>query len=107
MNLLKLDRAKGSYGHALVITDFFTEYFQAHLTKNKSAKSTSNKLYKITNQFTDFLSKYTMIWRKTLQLSVQFAKNNTIPSHGDGQTGRMNRTITNRLKTLNDAKKSR
>ena len=117
MDFLKLDKAKGGYEYVLVVTDNFTRYVKAYVTKNKSAKSAADKLYNnyilnsgFPRQIHNDCGKefHNSLFQRLHQL-CKIKSMKTTPYHqmGDGQTERMNRTIINMLKTLNETKKSR
>lgn len=117
MDFLKLDKAKGGYEYVLVVTDHFTRYVQAYGTKTKSAKSAAEKLYNnyiLTYGFPrqihhDRGKEFDNTLFRRLHQLCGIKSTKTTPYHpmGDGQTERMNRTIINMLKTLNETEKSR
>lgn len=112
---LKLENAKGGYSNILVITDTFTKFAQAVATTSQSAPTTARHLQK------DFIYKYGIPKKllsdqggsfegKVIQemcKSHGIIKNRTTPYHpeGDGATERMNRSLLNMLRTLENYEK--
>ena len=117
MDFLKLDKAKGGYEYVLVVTDHFTRYVQAYATRNKSSRSAADKLYNhyiLTYGFPrqihhDRGKEFDNTLFRRLHQLCGIKSTKTTPYHpmGDGQTERMNRTIINMLKTLNETEKYR
>uniref|UniRef100_A0A7M5XBV7 Uncharacterized protein n=1 Tax=Clytia hemisphaerica TaxID=252671 RepID=A0A7M5XBV7_9CNID len=115
-DFLHLDKCRGGYEYLLVVTDHFTRFAQVFPTKNKRAKSAADKIFnEIVPNFGfpqqihhdkggEFVNK---IWQ-SLQTVAGIKASNTTPYHpmGNGQCERMNRTLINMLKTLDQYKKS-
>ena len=115
IDYLHLDRAKGGFEYALVAIDHFTKFVQVYATRNKSALACADKLYN------DLILKYGLPTRihhdqgtefnnalfKRLHQLAGIKQSRTTPYHpeGNGQTERMNKTIINMLKTLEEEEK--
>ena len=116
VDFLHLDRCSGGFEYALVVCDHFTRFVQIYPTKTKSAKSAAEKLYNdhILNFgfprriHQDRGREFNNELFQRLNALCGISSSNTTPYHpmGDGQVERMNRTIINMLKTLNDNQKS-
>ena len=117
MDFLKLDKAQRGYEHVLVDTNHFTRYVQANAKKNKSEKSAADKLYNnyiLTYGFPRQIHHdqgkgfHNSLFQRLHQL-CKIKSTKTTPYHpmGDRQTERMNRTIINMLKILNETEKIR
>ena len=116
LDYVHLDRGKGGYEFALVIIDHFTRFAQIYATKKNDGISAADKL------FNEFMLHYGFPKRihsdqgkefenklfKRLQELTGISKSRTTPYHPecDGMSERMNRTLINMLKTLNDKEKS-
>ena len=110
IDFLKIDRAAGGYEYILVVIDQFTRYAQAYATKNKSAKTSAEKL------FNDFVLKFGMPDRILHDQGKEFENKlfdelekyfgikrcRTTPYHpmGNGMVKRLNSTVIQMLLTL-------
>ena len=110
IDFLKIDRAAGGYEYILVVIDQFTRYAQAYATKNKSAKTSAEKL------FNDFVLKFGMPNRVLHDQGKEFENKlfdelekyfgikrcRTTPYHpmGNGMVKRLNSTVIQMLLTL-------
>ena len=115
IDYLHLDKCKGGYQYAMVVTDHFTRFCQVYATRNKSTKAAADKL------FNEFIMQFGYPERihhdqgpefnsdlfKELHRLTGIKASNTTPYHpmGDGQCERLNRTIINMLKSLSDLAK--
>ena len=116
IDYLTLERGKGGFENVLVITDSFTKYAWAFLTRNQKAPTVAKFLWGNvlanfgfsrrlhSDQGRDFESKLI----KDLCKIAAIEKTRTTPYHpqGNGQTERFNRTLLNMLGTLDSDKKS-
>jgi len=116
IDYLHLDRSRGGFEYVLIVCDHFTKFCQAFATKNKNAKSAADKLY---NEFMLYYGFPVRIHHDQgkefnnrlftrLELLSGISASNTTPYHpiGDGQAERMNRTLINMLKTLDENHKN-
>ena len=115
MDFLTLELSKGGYQHILVITDHYTKYAVAVLTRNHTAKVTADSLlYHFivhygfpqmlhSDQGANFEGKVI----RELCTMAGMSKSRTSPYHpaGNGQTERMNRTLLEMLGTLDPSRK--
>ena len=115
VDFLHLDVCRGGFEYLLVVTDHFTRYAQAFPTKNNKARTAAEKIFNEVvlnfgfpkqihhDQGKEFDNK---IW-KHLQELGGIKSTRTTPYHpmGNGQVERMNRTLLNMLKTLNEYQK--
>lgn len=115
MDYLKLETSKGGYENILVITDHFTRYAQAIVTRNQTAKTTAEALY------SNFIVHYGIPLKLHSDQGAQFESNiirelcsilgieksRTTPYHpmGNGLTERFNRTLIQMLGTLENHQK--
>jgi transposase InsO family protein len=115
IDYLTLEPSKGGQHNILVITDHFTRYAQAIVTKNQTARTTADALFhnfivhygipqKIhSDQGANFMSHLI----KELCTLTGTKKSRTTPYHsmGNGMTERFNRTLLEMLGTLEPEKK--
>ena len=115
IDYMQLDKCKGNFQYAMVVTDNFTKFCQIYATKNKTTKAAADKLF---NNFimefgfperihSDQGGEFTSKLFQELQHLAQIRASTTTPYHpqGNGQTERMNRSVCNMLKTLSEADK--
>ena len=115
MDFLHLDRCKGGYEYALIVCDHFTRYTQIYATKNKSARSAAECIFnKFILQFGlprrihhDQGGEFQNRLFARLHQLTGIESSRTTPYHpeGDGQPERMNRTLINMLKCLEESEK--
>ena len=115
IDYLLLDRCKGGFEYVLVITDHFTKYSIAVPTRNQTAKTTAEALFRNfiihygipqkfhSDQGANFESK---VIRELCDL-LNISKSRTTPYHpmGNGQCERFNRTLISMLGTLKEDQK--
>ena len=107
---MHLDKCKGGYEYAMVVTDHFTRFCQVYATTTRSTKAAADKLF---NQFIflygyperihhDQGGEFTSKLFKELHRLTGIKSSKTTPYHpqGNGQTERFNRTLCNMLKAL-------
>ena len=115
IDFLHLDRCKGGYEYALIVCDHLTRFTQIFPTKNKSAKAAADQI------FNKYILSYGFPKRIHHDQGKEFNNNlfdrlhklsgisasRTTPYHpmGDGQPERMNRTLINMLKCLEENEK--
>ena len=115
IDFLHLDKCKGGYEYALLVTDHFTRFCQIYATRKKSSKIAATKL------FNEFILQFGFPTRihhdrggefnsrlfKELHTLAGIKSSNTTPWHpmGDGQVERLNRTLINMLKSLSGNEK--
>ena len=109
-DFLHLDQCSGGFQYILVITDNFSRFAQAYPTRNKEAKTATEKLYN------DFILRFGAL-RSILHdqgresenglfkhfsklCSIQQLRTSPYHPQGNGQCKRMNKIIVNMLKTL-------
>ena len=110
IDFMHLDRCKGGYEYAMVVTDHFTRFCQVYATTTKSTKAAADRLF---NQFIllygyperihhDQGGEFTSKLFKELHRLTGIKSSKTTPYHpqGNGQTERFNRTLCNMLKAL-------
>lgn len=111
IGFLRLDKCK----HGIVVMDHFTRFAQAYATKNKTAKTVSDKL------FNDFALKFGFPSRLHHDMGKDFENRlmarlkelsgiqglHMTPYHpqGNGQVERFNHTLLSMLRTLEDKEK--
>ena len=110
IDYMALDKCKGGYRYAMVVTDHFTRFCQIYATRTKSSKAAAEKL------FNEFIMQFGYPERihhdqgpefnsklfAELHRLTRIKASNTTPYHpeGNGQAERFNRTVCNMLKTL-------
>ena len=115
VDFMHLDKCKGGFQYAMVVTDNFTKYCQIYATRTKSTKAAADKIF---NHFimefgfperlhSDQGGEFTSNLFRELQRLAQIRPSTTTPYHpqGNGQTERMNRTVCNMLKSLSEPAK--
>ena len=115
VDYLKLDKCKGGFEYALVVTDHFTRFSQIYATKKKSTKAAADKIF---NQFimqfewpskihSDLGGEFTSRLFDDLQRISGIRPSKTTPYHpeGNGKAERFNRTVCGMLKTLSEESK--
>ena len=115
VDYLKLDKCKGGFEYALVVTDHFTRFSQIYATKKKSTKAAADKIF---NQFimqfgwpsklhSDLGGEFTSRLFDDLQRISGIRPSKTTPYHpeGNGKAERFNRTVCRMLKTLSEESK--
>ena len=115
VDFCKLDECKGGYKFAMVVCDHFTRFTQVYATKNKKGRTAADVI------FNKFILQYgwperlhhdqggefeNRCFERLHQLSG-IKSSHTTPYHpeGDGQVERMNRTMLNMLKCLEEEQK--
>ena len=112
IDLLHLDKCKGGFEYAMVVTDHFTRFAQVYALKSKSTRGAADKLF---NQYimqfgwptkihSDKGGEFTSKLFDELQRLTGIIPSKTTPWHpqGNGKVERFNRTLCNMLKTLSD-----
>ena len=112
---MHLDKCKGGFQYAMVVTDHFTRFCQIYGTKKNSSKAAADKLF---NEFvlqfgyperihSDQGGEFTNHMIRDLQRLTGIKASTTTPYHpmGDGQAERLNRTVCNMLKSLSESAK--
>jgi hypothetical protein len=116
IDYLQLDICKGNFENVLVVTDHFTRYSQAYVTKTQTAQITARKLWEdffvhygfpakiISDQGRNFESH---LIRELCKIA-EVDKLRTTPYHPqtNGQCERFNHTLINMIGTLKEDKKA-
>ena len=115
IDYMKLDKCKGGFEYAMVVTDHFTRFCQIYATKSKSSKAAADKLF---NQYimqfgwptkihSDRGGEFTSKMFEELHRLTGIVPSKTTPWHpqGNGKAERFNRTVCNMLKTLSESAK--
>ena len=115
IDYMKLDKCKGGFEYALVVTDHFTRFAQVYATRKKSTKAAAEKIF---NQFimqfgwpskihSDLGGELTSKLFVELQRVSGITPSKTTPYHpeGNGKAERFNRTLCGMLCTLSEKAK--
>ena len=115
IDFMHLDKCKGGYEYAMVVTDHFTRFCQVYATRTKTTRAAADKLF---NQFImlygyperihhDQGGEFESKLFKELHRLTGIHSSKTTPYHpqGNGQTERFNRTLCNMLKALPEKSK--
>ena len=112
IDFLHLDKCKGGFEYAMVVTDHFTRFSQIYATKTKSTRAAADKLFNhFIMQFgwpskihSDRGGEFTSKLFEELQHLTGITPSKTTPWHpqGNGKAERFNRTVCNMLKTLSE-----
>lgn len=115
LDFLKLEKSKGGFENVLVITDHYTHYAVAIPTRNQTARTTADVLFKHFIVHYGFPSRLHSDQGRNFESSIikhlcQLAgmrKSRTTPYHpmGNGATERFNQTLLNMLGTLDEQQK--
>lgn len=116
MDYLTLEVSKGGFQHILVITDHFTRFAMAIPTKNQTAKTTAEALWKNfilhygfpkrlhSDQAGNFCGK--LIRELCAITGMQKSRTTSYHPMGNGMCERFNRTLLSMLGTLEDSQKA-
>ena len=115
IDYLHLDKANGGWEYALVACEHYTKFVQIYATRNKSALAAAEKIYnELVLKFgimkrihSDQGKEFDNTLFKRLHKLAGTDCSRTTPYHpqGNGLTERMNRTVINMLKTLEEKEK--
>ena len=115
IDLMSLDKCKGGFQYALVVTDNFTKFSKIYATRSKTARAVADKVFNTylmdfgfpERIHSDQGGEFTSDLFQELKYLAGISTSRTTPYHpeGNGQTERLNRTLCNMLKAMPAAAK--